>query len=887
MLSKDKLREEFSKEYKNYYMVDTFQKHGFERKRCTECSKNFWTADPDRELCGDSEHEPYSFFREKPRHIEYVEFWKKFAGFFDKAGHSVIDKYPVVSRWRQDLYFTIASIQDFQRIENGRMTFEYQHNPLIVPQICLRFNDVQNVGVTGRHLTSFMMAGQHAFNYPKEGYWRDRTIELNFGLLRELLGLDKKSITYIEDVWAMNDFSEYGPCLESFSNGLEMVNSVFTQFEYANNKVYELGGKVVDVGWGFERLIWMYAGTETAYDALFKRELDQIYKQTGFTPDPKLYSKIAAQLGEVDLSENPNAAELEARMIKKAGISEKEYRNTILPMQAIYTIVDHTRTLLFAINDGALPSNVGGGYNLRILLRRIFDIEEKYRMDIDLMGVITTHAKELKPLFKEIDQGLDEIASIIDIEKKRYTNTKHAALKLVTSIIEKGEALTTDRLKILYESNGITPGFINAVASEHSVTVRMPEDTYTKLMKGDAVEKHKKKQLDVDTEKLPKTEKLYYKDFASEADAVVLKISGNYVMLDKTPFYPEGGGQDADSGTIQGIEVTDVQSLNGVIVHVLKKSPTFKQGSTVHCSVNVKRRARLMAHHTATHLLSAAARSILGNHAWQEGAHKSADKAHIEIAHYEKLTPEQVKQIEDKANEYLLNGIKVMMREMDRGVAESKFGFAIYQGHGVPASKLRIVEITDLHGKLIDAEACGGLHAMGRESIIGIIKITAAYRPHDGIDRLDFVAGPAALEYIESLTTKLNKLAKISDSSTEKLEEGVASLLKERDSYKESYNEAAKLLVRYIAEGLLKSKSNKIVTELNFDRKLLREIATTVADKRPGSAVLLYNKRHELVCVSSGNWSALEFIKEAVPEIKQGARFIGGGDKRIAEGALK
>ena len=294
-----------------------------------------------------------------------------------------------------------------------------------------------------------------------------------------------------------------------------------------------------------------------------------------------------------------------------------------------------------------------------------------------------------------------------------------------------------------------------------------------------------------------------------------------------------------------------------------------------------------MAHHTATHLLSAAARSILGNHAWQEGAHKSAEKAHIEIAHYEKLTPEQVKQIEDKANEYLLNGIKVTMREMDRGAAESKFGFAIYQGHGVPASKLRIVEITDLHGKLIDAEACGGLHAMGRESIIGMIKIIAAYRPHDGIDRLEFVAGPAALEYIASLTSKLERLAKLSGSGTEKLEEGISSLLKERDGYKESYNEAAKLLVRYIAEELLESKSNKIVTELNFDRKLLREIATTAAGKRPASVVLLYNKRRELVCVSAGNWNALEFVKEAAPEIKQGAKFVGGGDKRIAEGVLK
>ena len=184
MLSKDELRKGFSKEYEKYYGTKLFKDEGFERKKCRICGKYFWTADSSRELCGDSEHEPYTFMKDRPTSIGYEEFWKKFAGFFKKEGHEEIKKYPVVSRWRQDLYFTIASIQDFQRIENGAMSFEYSANPLVVPQICLRFNDIPNTGVTGRHFTSFMMAGQHAFNYPKEGYWRDRTIKLNYDLQR-------------------------------------------------------------------------------------------------------------------------------------------------------------------------------------------------------------------------------------------------------------------------------------------------------------------------------------------------------------------------------------------------------------------------------------------------------------------------------------------------------------------------------------------------------------------------------------------------------------------------------------------------------------------------------------------------------------------------------
>ncbi|MDE1823606.1 MAG: alanine--tRNA ligase, partial [Candidatus Micrarchaeota archaeon] len=151
-LDKDSLRAEFSKNPNEYYKVRLFDEQGYERRRCSACGKFFWSIG-ERETCDDPSHTEYSFFKESPKPIGYVEFWKKFSGFFKKNGHAIVDRYPVVSRWRQDLYFTIASIQDFQRIENGAMSFEYGANPLLVPQICLRFSDIENVGVTGRHLT--------------------------------------------------------------------------------------------------------------------------------------------------------------------------------------------------------------------------------------------------------------------------------------------------------------------------------------------------------------------------------------------------------------------------------------------------------------------------------------------------------------------------------------------------------------------------------------------------------------------------------------------------------------------------------------------------------------------------------------------------------------
>ncbi len=887
MLSKNQLRIDFSKEPSKYYSTKLFEKEGFERRKCTICGKYFWTVDDSRKLCGDPEHEPYSFIREKTRSVSYADFWKSFSKIFTDSGHEEIERYPVVSRWRQDLYFTIASIQDFQRIENGKMSFEYSANPLIVPQICMRFTDTANVGLTGRHLTSFMMAGQHAFNYPKGGYWRDRTIELNYKVLTDLVGVKKKELTYIEDVWAMGDFSEFGPCLESFSNGVEIVNSVFTQFEYVDNKTEELKGKVVDVGWGFERLLWFYCGTDTIYDAVFPKELEYIHKSTAMKLNRKLYTKVAPYFGSLDATESRNIKELELKVMQKAGVAADEYFSTIKPMQASYAIADHARTLLFGISDGALPSNVGGGYNLRIILRRIFDFMEQYKMEFDIMKLIEMHARDLKPLYKDIEENIDEISEVIETERKRYSSTKETALSIATQVITKREPLTNERLKTLYESNGITPDFINSVAESEGIKLEIPEEAYNALIKGEFTGRHKeKKRFPMRTEDLPKTEKLYYKNFAHSSDSKVVATYGEFLVLDKTPFYPEGGGQETDTGTVGGIKVKEVQSVEGVIVHIMDHSVDFKKGSTVHCEVDMERRIRLMAHHTATHLISAAARKVLGNHAWQEGAHKGPNKAHIDVSHYEKLTDAQVRAIEDTANSYITHGIKVSVEELDRKDAESRFGFSIYQGHGVPASRLRIVEVRDLSGNLIDAEACGGLHLSGMESTIGLIKIINCSRIHDGINRIEFVAGQASQEYINHLADSIDSISKLAGIDRDKLSTGLAARLEELKLYKARYEKAETELGRAIAAEIGASKERKASREMDYDRAMLRKIATIFIELHGDRAIALYNKDNYIIVLAGpeSKISAMEFAAELAKSVS--GEFRGGGSKRMAEGRL-
>ncbi|MEM3781459.1 MAG: alanine--tRNA ligase [Candidatus Micrarchaeaceae archaeon] len=881
-MSKDLLKEEFGKNYEKHYKVKLFEEQGFERKRCKLCGRYFWTADPNREACEDSSHAPYSFFKERPREESYADFWRKFSKFFESNGHSIIGRYPVVSRWRQDLYFTIAGIQDFQRIENGVMSFEYPANPLLVPQMCLRFNDIENVGVTGRHFTSFMMANQTAFNWPKEGYWKDRTIELNFGFVTKVLGVKKEDIVYNEDVWAMPDFSEFGPSLETFVNGLELVNSVFTEFEYSGNEARSLANKVIDVGWGFERVLWFYTGYDNAYEAAFHKTVGLVAKESGISIDTKLYKKVAGLLGSVDFTETRNARAQFSSMLESAGLTTEQYEREVGPAQGIYAIIDHVKTLLFAMTDGALPSNIGGGYNLRVILRRALDFRKKYGIKMSLSDIAKAVADELKGVYPELLGGLEIFGKVVEIEGLRYEKTAAEARKIAEVAISKGKEIDSKELRRLYESNGITPELLEKIAAEKHVSIKIPENAYAEILVGEVARKEKpqKGALPVAEEvlKLQATKQLYY-EFATYSKSKVIYSKGKFVVLDKTPFYPEGGGQVADKGTINGVKVVDVQKISNVIVHELATEKHFEEGSFVEAFVDVGRRERLIAHHTATHLISAAARKVLGNHAWQEGAKKEPEKAHIDIAHYERLSEEELGKLEQQANEWLLSGIKVEANVMDRGEAERKYGFSIYQGHGVPAKEMRIITIRSLVGDLIDAEACGGLHAVGKEFLIGTIKIINSYRIHDGVDRIEFVAGRSAVEYLQKEHIALSRIASRLNTDLSGAEKKLDELIDAGVRAQKQQDAISNAFARAIADAYAGKK--EIIMDLDLPAKLLGKVADEIA-RRNGAIVLLKNSAGNVVCISaSGSGkSAIGFVKSKF------SNFKGGGDERFAEGKV-
>ena len=788
-MDKKEILSKFSTDPERYYKVKLFDDERFERKSCATCKRFYWTIDENRVNCPDHSDDTYSFIGNPPtaKRFDYTQAWKEVESFFVKNGHTSVNRYPVVCRWRDDLYFTIASIVDFQRVMGSKVVFEFPANPLVVPQTCLRFKDLENVGVTGRHFSSFCMIGQHSIPN-SNGYWKDECVDLDYRLLTEQFGIDKKEVVFVEDVWEGG--GSFGSSLEFFVNGLELGNAVFTEFQGDLSNYKTLDQQIIDMGAGLERFAWLTMGTPTAYDCCFGPITNNLLQQAGIDTNDELlvtyFTKIAKHLEQFsDLSE------VRKHAIKSAGLSDEQINKIITPLEGVYLIVDHVRTLIFAISDGALPSNVGGGYNLRMMLRRIISTMNRLSLKFDMGEMVDMQIDYLKNTYPELEKTREDIKTIIGIESDRYENSKLRMEKIVSNLNQKP---TVDDLIRLYESDGVTPDYLK----EMKVISDIPSTFYSKLSELHQSKKQKE-QDQVSLEGLPDTELLYYGDDPKEFDANVLKSFDKYVVLDKTSFYARGGGQEPDHGTIENFEVIDVSKHGNIIIHELKNGIP-KEGSAVSCVVNSKRRDSITKNHTSTHILNSSSRSVLGSWVWQHSAFKEEDHARLDITHHSALTDDEITKIEDLANSVVRKNIPVTIENFDRGTAEQKYGFKIYQGGIVPVKSIRIVSIEDF-----DIEACGGTHVKQTDEI-ELIKITRTKRIQDGVVRIEFVSGDTALDYVKQHDADLIKKSSELKDKTE--------LKEKRQEQKQELREKFPLLV----ENIIQSKiGSTIVDEIVVD----------------------------------------------------------------------
>ena len=788
-MDKKEILSKFSTDPERYYKVKLFDDERFERKSCATCKRFYWTIDENRVNCPDHSDDTYSFIGNPPtaKRFDYTQAWKEVESFFVKNGHTSVNRYPVVCRWRDDLYFTIASIVDFQRVMGSKVVFEFPANPLVVPQTCLRFKDLENVGVTGRHFSSFCMIGQHSIPN-SNGYWKDECVDLDYRLLTEQFGIDKKEVVFVEDVWEGG--GSFGSSLEFFVNGLELGNAVFTEFQGDLSNYKTLDQQIIDMGAGLERFAWLTMGTPTAYDCCFGPITNNLLQQAGIDTNDELlvtyFTKIAKHLEQFsDLSE------VRKHAIKSAGLSDEQINKIITPLEGVYLIVDHIRTLIFAISDGALPSNVGGGYNLRMMLRRIISTMNRLSLKFDMGEMVDMQIDYLKNTYPELEKTREDIKTIIGIESDRYENSKLRMEKIVSNLNQKP---TVDDLIRLYESDGVTPDYLK----EMKVISDIPSTFYSKLSELHQSKKQKE-QDQVSLEGLPDTELLYYGDDPKEFDANVLKSFDKYVVLDKTSFYARGGGQEPDHGTIENFEVIDVSKHGNIIIHELKNGIP-KEGSTVSCVVNSKRRDSITKNHTSTHILNSSSRSVLGSWVWQHSAFKEEDHARLDITHHSALTDDEITKIEDLANSIVEKNIPVTIENFDRGTAEQKYGFKIYQGGIVPVKSIRIVSIKDF-----DIEACGGTHVKQTDEI-ELIKITRTKRIQDGVVRIEFVSGDTALDYVKRHDADLIKKSSELKDKTE--------LKEKRQEQKQELREKFPLLVENIIQSEIGST---IVDEIVVD----------------------------------------------------------------------
>jgi alanyl-tRNA synthetase len=827
-LGKNEVSTLFSSDPDKYYRVSLFDRLGFKRNKCISCEKFFWSL-VDKNTCPD--HEAYNFIGNPPtnKRFDYIGAWKETEKYFQSQGHSITRRYPVVCRWRDDLYYTIASIVDFQRIMNNKVIFELPSNPLVVPQICLRFNDVENVGVSGRHYTSFCMIGQTCNADAPGGYWKDKCIDLDFGLLTNVLGIKPEEITFVEDIWI--GAGAFGSSLEYFVRGLELGNAVFTEFEGDENNYRIMKNKIIDMGAGLERFSWITMGTPTSYDCTFGSVIKYLENSIGIQKDESFLSNyfkfVSRKFNMIEVDSTDKIIKLKKNIAHEMGVTFEHLEKIVSPYEAIYTIADHTRTLLFAISDGSLPSNVGGGYNLRILLRRVLSIIERFKWNIKIEDLIDIHVGYLKNMFPELEENKSEIYTILNLESERYESTRQRMNDIASTIRKNGKQLNVDDLIRLYESDGITPDFLKEV----NVITEIPSNFYVKLS-----ELHNINQKPLYTptieglEGLSPTKLLYYEDSSiREFDAQILKIKGNYVILDQTSFYPRGGGQEPDKGLIGDARVQEVIKQGDIVLHKVENLSSLSERIMIKCKLDEARRESITKHHTATHILNSSARNTLGSWIWQNSAFKDVNYGRLDITHHSALNKEEVERIEKTANEIVMENLDVNIKEYERGESEQKFSFRIYQGGVVPSNKVRIVNISDF-----DIEACGGTH-VNRTGDIGLIKILKSERIQDGVVRLEFVAGQAAINHIKNQDRNVSFISQSLGSSKEKLTDSFKKHLDESEKLKTKI----KILLRKTSPILAKSislNSTQITPEgvklyTIFDNELDEEFHIVVGEK--------------------------------------------------------
>ncbi len=826
---------------------------------------------------------------------------KAFMDFFRSKGHEIVPSAPIVVKNDPTLMFTNAGMNQFKDYFLGNK--KAANTRVADTQKCLRVsgkhNDLEEVGVDTYHHTMFEMLGNWSFG----DYFKKEAIQYSWELLTEVYKLDKNKfyVTIFEgdekeglpkdeeaynewkkyvaenrillgnkkdNFWEMGDTGPCGPCTEihfdtrpeanndahSLVNNddtgmvMEIWNNVFIQFNRKKDGSLEpLPAKHVDTGMGLERLVRVIQGKQSNYDTdIFTGTINEI-------------KRITSQSDLVFL------------------------QSTSKQSTAVRVIADHIRAISFTIADGQLPSNTGAGYVIRRILRRAvryYYTSLDYKQPL-LFQLVPLLAKQFANVFPELEKQLDFVSKVVKEEEESFLRTLENGLKKIGTIIDtlftesgKQKNIKGEDAFELFDTFGFPLDLTKLIALENGMGVDVIG--FEKCLQQQKDRSRSAGTIDAGDWIILKEGSNKFVGYDSlEAKASVLKYrkvkaKGKelyQIVLDTTPFYAESGGQIGDRGifTIDNslFTIIDTKKDNDLIIHFAESIPADLSGEVV-ATVDASKRKNTELHHSATHLLHAALRKVLGNHVAQKGSLVNEEALRFDFSHFAKVTDEEIAQVEAIVNEKIRENVPVVIKEMKKDEAVALGAMALFgEKYG---DVVRVVIIDPNYS----VELCGGTH-VGATGELGLFKLTSESAVAAGVRRVEAVCGKQAEDYVNEQFGLLSNLKEILKTpkdvlkAVENLQTENAELKKHVDSLE------ARQLVGIRNELLQK---DEIINGVNFIGDI---IEVSNADALKKLCFDLKNHLRDHVAVLCVNIGGKPFVAVGISETVVAAKGLDAG----------
>jgi alanyl-tRNA synthetase len=744
----------------------------------------------------------------------------KFIEYFKSHGHQAVASSSLVPADDPTLLFTNAGMNQFKDTFLGAEKRSYTR--AVSSQRCVRaggkHNDLENVGYTARHHTFFEMLGNFSFG----DYFKKEAIEFAWTFLTKEVGLPKEKLlvtVYSEDdeafdiwenhigvpkdkiiristsdnFWSMGDTGPCGPCSEIFYDHgehiwggppgtpeedgdrfIEIWNLVFMQFnKQADGTMEPLPKPSIDTGMGLERISAILQNVHSNY--------------------------------EIDLFQN---------LIKSAAsiVGTDDLEN-----KSLRVIADHIRSCSFLICDGVMPSNEGRGYVLRRIIRRA--VRHGYKMganDIFFYKLVASLAKEMGEAYPELVDQLPVVEKVLRVEEEQFSKTLARGMAMLNDTLEglEGDTIPGDVVFKLYDTYGFPTDLTNDVAREHEL--KIDEEGFEAAMQAQRARAQQASNFGADyNNKLAiehTTAFTGYTDVEGQANVVELIADNAFVdslsdgqegvvVLDSTPFYAESGGQAGDKGVLRVANgefiVTDTQKMGNAFAHKGVVKGSVSKGDTATAAIDAANREAIKKNHSATHLLHAALREILGEHVTQKGSLVEAPRLRFDFSHFEAVTAQQLAEIERRVNEEIRANHALATELMELEEAKASGAMALF-GEKYD-EKVRVVTMGPF-----SVELCGGTH-VARTGDIGLFKITSEAGIASGVRRIEAVTGVQAMDVVQAQQATLSSLSALLKTDSQNVVERVTALQNQTKELEKALNSAKQKLASQQGADMLSS----------------------------------------------------------------------------------